>query len=292
MKRIFLTAIIPDWFYAGRTIRKARVSSFFSNKKLLQPPIRRAAHSDRTAWIMAEHSKLAYERDLKKLRQYLKAGGFQLVQTFDRNETQAYLARCKDYMVLAFRGTEPQQLRDIWTDLKFTPFKKERCVMHEGFYEAYRDIEKELVGAVRKINLPLYVTGHSLGGALALIAVMYLPDMDWTAACYTFGGPKVGDDDFTDGLFKVPVYRTVNSSDIVPSLPPFWLALFGVNYQHAGDMRYLTRRGDMVIGIRGYLLYVWELAKSMLPFWWSRLVEDHSMDDYRHKLLRVASDKK
>ena len=268
------------------------MSLFFTDKKLMQPPIRRAAHSDRTAWIMAEHSKLAYERDGKKLRKYLKDGGFELVQTFDENETQAYLAKCKEYMVLAFRGTEPKELKDIWTDLKFTPFKKEKCVMHEGFYEAYRDIEKDLVKAVRKINLPLYVTGHSLGGALALMAVMYLPDMDWTAACYTFGGPKVGNDDFTDELFKVPVYRTVHASDIVPSLPPFWLMFFGIFYQQAGDMRYLTRKGKMVIGIRGYFIYVWELSKSLLlPFFWGRLVGDHSMDDYRHKLLKVASDK-
>jgi len=269
------------------------MAPFFTNKRLLEPPIRRAAHSDRMAWIMAEHSKLAYERDIRKLRQSLKAGGFRLIKTFDRNETQAYLAQCKDYMVLAFRGTEPKQLKDIWTDLNFTPFKKEKRRMHEGFYKAYQDIEKDLVQAVKKINLPLYVTGHSLGGALALMAVMYLPDMDWTAACYSFGGPKVGDDDFTDDLFKVPVYRTVNASDIVPSLPPFWLILFGIHYQHAGDMRYLTRKGKLVIGVRGYLIYVWELAFSFfLPFFWSRMVGDHEMDKYRHKLLKVASDRK
>ncbi len=268
------------------------MDSYFKNKKLLQPPIRRAAHSDRTAWIMAEHSKLAYEPDRKNLRQSLKAGGFHLVQYFDRNETQAYLARSKDYMVLSFRGTEPKKFRDIWTDLQFLPFKRKQGVMHEGFYKAYQDIEKDLVKAVKKINLPLYVTGHSLGGALALMAVMYLPDMDWTAACYTFGGPKVGNDEFTDGLFKVPVYRTVNSSDIVPSLPPFFLALFGINYQHAGDMRYLTQDGRLVIGIRGYLLYVWGMTKSLLPFWWGRFLEDHRMDIYRQKLLKVASDRK
>ena len=36
--------------------------SYFAEKSLLAPPVKRAAYSDRTAWLMAELSRLAYER--------------------------------------------------------------------------------------------------------------------------------------------------------------------------------------------------------------------------------------
>ena len=62
-----------------------------------------------------------------------------------------------------------------------------------------------------------YITGHSLGGALAQIASAAL-NRDNLAACYTFGSPPVG----TAGLdeqVKCPHYRVINNWDLVPGLP-------------------------------------------------------------------------
>ncbi|MBF0252287.1 MAG: hypothetical protein HQL29_00580, partial [Candidatus Omnitrophica bacterium] len=38
-------------------------------------------------------------------------------------------------------------------------------------------------------------------------------------ACYTFGSPKVGNDEYDDQI-KVPIYRVINDVDIVPLFPP------------------------------------------------------------------------
>ena len=57
-------------------------------------------------------------------------------------------------------------------------------------------------------DLGLYVTGHSLGGALAQRATAAL-DRDTLAACYTFGSPRVATLAF-DRLDKAPHYRVVN----------------------------------------------------------------------------------
>ena len=60
----------------------------------------------------------------------------------------------------------------------------------------------------------LYLTGHNLGGALALIATRQIGS-ESVGACYTFGPPKAGRIGFMDGV-ETPVYRVVNANDLVP----------------------------------------------------------------------------
>ena len=89
---------------------------------------------------------------------------------------------------------------------------------------------------------PVYLTGHSLGGALAMMATAELSNheddklRDSIAACYTFGSPKVGNRSF-DQFVKVPLYRVTNGIDLVPAVP-LW---FG--YRQVGDTRYFGRLG-------------------------------------------------
>jgi hypothetical protein len=278
------------------------------NENLLRPPVARAAYSDRTAWLLAEMSRLAYERfespaevldalveqltsleDAGKIRQAVERfvqelprrpgegrerlegtlanAGFALVATFDNGGTQAYLAtRDEDRMaVLAFRGTE-KDFRDIKTDMNARFYRSGATKTHSGFLDAFKLVEPAIRQALEGLDgHKLYLTGHSLGGALALIAARRL-SCDDVAACYTFGSPKVGNEEFGDAI-KVPIYRVVNAADSVPSLPPtwFWEILIGLawalpipyvrrallalaqqfrGYRHHGDMRYLTACDD------------------------------------------------
>ena len=104
----------------------------FKYTELLNPPIARAAYSDRTAWLLAEMSRIAYgkfeesEEELQKLKTALNKAEFELVTTFNEKGTQAFLAkREKDKMaVLAFRGTEQDKIDDIITDLDARFYKK------------------------------------------------------------------------------------------------------------------------------------------------------------------------
>ena len=70
----------------------------------------------------------------------------------------------------------------------------------------------------------LYLTGHSLGGALAtLCAADLAANTKFTSpSVYTFGSPRVGNPTFA-GFFNRrtgPHYRVYNSEDVVTSLPP------------------------------------------------------------------------
>ena len=109
------------------------------------------------------------------LAEILKAARFELVDVFDVGSTQAFLAHRPaqtprdNMLVLAFRGTE-KKLSDWKTDLKaeLVPARDENKVgrIHKGFQAAYYSVESAIEERLRAFpECPLYVTGHSLGGA-------------------------------------------------------------------------------------------------------------------------------
>ncbi len=259
------------------------MDQFFTDQRLLFPPVARAAYSDRTAWIMAECSRVAYvsfEDDLGALKQALTAGEFELVATFNKQGTQAFLAMRDDMAILSFRGTEKSS-DDIVTDmnLKFTETRMGK--VHQGFHLAYQEVHKEIESAVDKIkDRPIYITGHSLGAALATIATWYL-DRDNLAACYTFGSPRVGDRHL-DMKIKTPVYRVVNDADIVTNLP-----MVSLRYEHVGSLYYLTEDGDLVRS-PSFVSSSRQFVKVVI-FRMIGTIENHFIANYCKKLKKIAA---
>jgi len=281
----------------------------FKYKELLSPPILRAAYSDRTAWLMAEMSKLAYfkfeDTELDKLKHVLNQADFELLAVFNNEGTQAFLTkRNKDKMaILAFRGTEKEDPRDVVTDLKASFYKDNKGIeIHDGFYKAFKVVEKDALKEVDKLKeFALYVTGHSLGGALALVATRVL-NSDNLAACYTFGSPKVGKEEFDDDI-KPPIYRVVNAFDIVPFSPPSYLLdlLLTVpvkklqkflikfkGYEHHGDMRYLTFCEGDVTKVK--VIFNYNEFYRLIGLWRHKKesVKDHAINIYCEKLAQYA----
>jgi triacylglycerol lipase len=275
-------------------LQKAR-DYFKGQKDLLSPPIHRAAFSDRMAWILASMAHLAYDQyeDNRIARKLfiakLQGGGFALVKTFYSKETdtQGFLAKSNDgYAVLAFRGTEVSQRQDIAIDAKALKVSVLEGRIHGGFQAAYDSVAKDVERSVLKLKgMPLYITGHSLGAALATVATQRLEHnltiREMIAACYTFGSPRVGDKHY-DIEFKSPIYRVVNTTDIVTIVP-----LLAMGYIHIGDIRYLGKmEGEFRRGIptlqRGYLFLL-----TMLKFF-GPVVSDHAIVEYRRKLGAIA----
>ncbi|MGZ3304236.1 MAG: lipase family protein [Asticcacaulis sp.] len=278
--------------------------------KSLHLPTLRAAYSDRTAALMAALSQNAYIpfKQLRKRRKRgavldfvpegqsllearLAEGGFELVRVFNSDDVQAFLATRHDMAVLAFRGTAT--LRDWRTDLnqgllKLKEFKGVR--IHRGFWKAFETAQADIVAAVDgsvPSSIPLYITGHSLGGAFAQIASAVL-ERDNLAACYTFGSPRVATLEF-DRDVKCPHYRVINAWDLVPGLP----APFG-SYRHSGDPRLLApkahgqnilRRDRLVIA--SLCVNLWSMAVSLVSRRLS-VVDDHMIWNYRRQLDAIA----
>ena len=107
-------------------LEEAKKFKYFDDALLVvKTPQQRAAFSDRTAWVMACMSQLAYEpferedddqASLGLFISKLDSGGFKLVDTFNLSGTQAFLAHNNRYAVLAFRGTS--DWTDVQTDIR------------------------------------------------------------------------------------------------------------------------------------------------------------------------------
>jgi triacylglycerol lipase len=210
----------------------------------------------------------------------------------------AYAVEGKDIVALCFRGTD--SIKNWKTNFQASLIHPEntdaKLRVHEGFYHAFialcegnnriEDKMKEI--KMRNPNTPIYFTGHSLGGALAQIAAAVLGD-DQTAACYTFGSPRVGNM-YLDQWVKTPSYRVMNYADIVPQSP------LPILYRHAGDARYMPdKAGGSPYRFQPNILErTWQNIRGLFQYWrtFSILgIEDHSMKGYCKKLDQVALDR-
>ena len=282
---------------------------------------------------------------LKFLTDILGNSGFSLLEVINVAETQGFACKRNvpnepPYLVLAFRGTE-KKVSDWLTDARCVPTVVGKAKVHTGFMEAFtknKDTQgktvKEVVEGILQCPeaqdknqkpLPLFITGHSLGGALALLATKLVAS-DVNGACYTFGGPRIANYEFFRRI-KTPVYRIVNSSDIVPRVPPgallsilVWIAkalswltspapavsfLFDKveefldklnGYRHYGDVRYLSDVGegrfkDVRLLTNPPLIdrIIWMGHHVAGSFWVP--IKSHNMDIYRKKLMYVANDR-
>jgi hypothetical protein len=263
-------------------------------------PSRRAAYSDRTAALLAKMAMLAYiafEDDEKRkiLEGMLTHGRVKLLETIAIDDTEAMVAETDKFIVVAFRGTTTRtDLRtDVQARLNFERIAIEgRPVkVHSGFYAAFRKVEAqlhELLAASE--DKPIYLTGHSLGGALALVAAAAFGGDDELgdriAAVYTFGAPRVGGADFPN-IVKAPHYRVVNSGDVVPLIPPNWLT----GYVHTGTPILLKEGLDrpikkspwssvLLLALQSVIL--WPFVRQM------RLRKAHDSYLYVARLERIA----
>jgi hypothetical protein len=136
--------------------------------------------------------------------------------------TRGFLGVCDTHAVLAFRGSDPVTLPTWVTDVVVRLVERGEYTgrVHLGFSSALKrtwaKIESILEAAEGK---PLFLTGHSMGGALTVLTACRLAKMNRPpVAIYTFGSPRVGDRAFCAG-YALPTYRVVNRLDLVPEIP-------------------------------------------------------------------------
>ena len=85
-----------------------------------------------------------------------------------------------------------------------------------------RTVEKTLENIEITNNTKVFVTGHSLGGALATLATLQIvTQTNIKPILYTYASPRTGNPDFAQRFIelKLECYRIANSEDIVPTVP-------------------------------------------------------------------------
>lgn len=179
---------------------------------------------------------------------------FEKICFLDNVSTDSQVAIWRDSsrrrLVVAFRGTEQSRWKDLRTDLMLVPaglnperlggdFKQEVQV-HSGFLSAYDSVRNRIMALIKYAigymdeedaetisKWHIYVTGHSLGGALATLLALELSSSQMAkngvifVTMYNFGSPRVGNRRFAE-VYNAKVkdsWRVVNHRDIIPTVP-------------------------------------------------------------------------
>jgi triacylglycerol lipase len=183
-----------------------------------------------------------------------------------RQLTPVYLGfvlTSKTKNIIVFRGTQrnSEWLNNIYARQQNyqNPADKESREdswgrVHRGFVANYKSIISPIPRDIAQQldpSLPCYITGHSLGASLAVLASMDLalnvPALKPQIQLYTYAGARVGDPTFAQlhARYVPNHYRIVNLADIVPLLPP--LQSPGGTYAHTGEeWSFLAQNGDFL----------------------------------------------
>lgn len=270
-------------------------------------------YKTKLALSLAKASQLVYQ-DVRYIAKIVHLwdidirNDFRFFNAHDR-DTQAFIFRTDDCMVLSFRGT--QEIRDWMTNLDMklrnftirrggkTMLSSYKGRVHTGFFLGWAEIERDVLAQIERWKMkdstngisrplpPLLITGHSLGGALATMAAASLHENGiQVAGLYTFGQPRVGDLSFSRQLnanLSGKIFRFVNNNDIVPHVPPpFSLQNPFRFYGHIGAVKYFNSKGLLMVNYKAlnraldsFLSLANNAFKSGLD-----LIADHNMSYY------------
>jgi hypothetical protein len=151
------------------------------------------------------------------------------------NSACVVVAEGRDAMFVTFAGSDPGKIEDWVTDFDAMPSATD---LHTGFQNAVGTVWPKVKTAIENrlaSEQPIFFTGHSLGGALAIVAASRaaLELNIQGIAVYTFGSPRTGGTAFFNEytpLLGDSTFRLIDGTDIVPTVPP---SLSG-GYRHVG----------------------------------------------------------
>ncbi len=160
--------------------------------------------------------------------------------------------------------------------------------LHSGFYQASVSVWEAIQPHLNQ-DYQTRITGHSLGGAIAAILMMFVKDAGYSLdKCITFGQPKITNRDGANKAAHLPLLRVINQQDVVPIVPPNTLLnLLRGGYVHFGP--------EVQLEQGSYVFRSKHNERSLTEgFWWRLLNEDikkilgdiqeHYMQNYLHNL--------
>nr|AXY40399.1 lipase 1307 [uncultured organism] len=216
------------------------------------PPLSIAPQYDKsTALALSWAMQLAYETGNRaKLERIVRQWDWDFLDIYaarvgsilPMTSAKGFIAGPRDLAILAFSGTDPMMIDDWIID--FTVHRNADGV-HEGFHGAVQSIWKPIAKILGRDGEAgtrrILITGHSLGGALAVLAAHRLikegvVEPERLLGVYTYGMPRVGDAEFAanyaaTGDLERRTYRFIHGEDIVPQVPPMEEPF---NFRHVG----------------------------------------------------------
>jgi triacylglycerol lipase len=185
-----------------------------------------------TAKTLAWAAQLAYETaSANKFRRILSAWGWHFesiitgvfTSTFPFSTTNGFIATVGNTTIIAFAGTEPESVLQWIRNFSIEPSQS----VHAGFKAGVEAVWPQLTNVIDAAN-EIYFTGHSLGGALSVVAVDRIRQekpgaIAMVRGVYTIGMPRVGIEGFSqtyNATLGERTFRLVHGNDLVPCVPP------------------------------------------------------------------------
>lgn len=212
------------------------------------------------------------------------------VTGYDKNGSQAMLVVHKNFMAMVFRGTD--ELIDWLNNIKLTKVDAECGTFHGGFFDAFNEIWSELRADYLELQSeqerPLFITGHSLGGALAGITAAHCLFYNYPfVSVYTFGQPRALMVDSIPSFNAAcgdHYFRFQRHYDLVGYIPTS-IAHFG----HVGQCIYIDAKGNLH-NDPGWWFKFLSAVESALDVrddgWVNNLIINHRMRDYLNAVSR------
>ncbi len=217
------------------------------------------------------------------------------VTGFNVKSSQGAVIQHEDYLVAAFRGTD--EAADWLDNINALPKEGPLGNVHTGFHNALMDIWLAMKSEIRRIRsevardrqerhlpkraLPLWITGHSLGAAMATLAAAHLIESDEPFfGVYTFGSPRCGDCGFAR-TYNVEAnnrtFRFQNNNDIVTRVPA---RLMG--YSHVGTFIYISEDGELSFDAGFWYQFLDQISGIINDIGETGLdgISDHNMNAY------------
>jgi triacylglycerol lipase len=237
--------------------------------------------------LFARLSNLAYQNP-KEAQKLFKKAGFTDSMYYGNAGSNAYVLENETDIVIVCRGTEVKEWNDIKADLSIAlvPSRTGIGRVHRGFRTYTDKIWEPIKSHVASIkNKDLWITGHSLGAAMAtLMARRCVLDISLQVpkALFTYGSPRVGDRHYIDEFNTlVTHHRWVNDGDIVTKVP------FAPIYYHCGIMHHIGSDGKVIVNYDRKISWT-RILSLLLPHGIFKLIagdaKDHSSEFYTEKL--------
>ena len=244
--------------YSWNALSKPGNSNHYFDFPTLRPLLAGAQNFDvNSALCLAEFSRLTYHKDfiVDNNIQYGRCK-FEILDTIENKDTSTYGVLFKtdcvttkgdeqSCLVIAFRGTYGI---DNWK-LNVRAYQQDfenLGVVHSGFAKAWRSIDSQLFNLLEGNCLPVFITGHSLGAALATLTAAKMKESLLFESCYTFGSPRIGNHSFIQAIQNMNIYRVINNCDIVSLLP---LNFAAIQYEHIGTSELMDDDGTLIEGL-------------------------------------------
>jgi hypothetical protein len=204
----------------GFNFRNYHLPSSRVNDALMLAHLSNLAYTNESPGKISTHRTSCGREQFKSVRQIRNS----------RTSTQGFIATNDKCLVIAFRGSETNIFDPVafFKDWFLTDFNYRlvdvrwggpRAKVHAGFRGALDSVYNVILNYLRDTerNKPLYITGHSLGGALATLLTYRLHvEGKWqNMKMFSFGAPPVGNSNFKRRFLSIQSYNIMNTGDPV-----------------------------------------------------------------------------